>query len=976
MPPVTSLLAAIRKAFIDMARGMLEHGVSANASDAIDGHTPLTESILADNEPMVRLLLQHGANIEAVHEQHFSTADGNQLYFQEFTALQLAAFSGAVNIIRALIQSCANVNVGERRMRPFELAIGESKYLRKVGDSTYTFTNIQRSKKDYCDAFRLLLDAGAEGVVSNTTALWAARCGDLELARDVFSNLLASAAGQPNPEAQYREALVTACRDVGMDVIRTMINAVDRDVWVRASRSAFNELCVKRFRSSHPAGWPTSADLLESSKQVEAVLEMATLMLEGGAVVDAEAFFNICSCSAGSAIIRLTLQYRPDLDVNAGVETGLVGRYRGGAPRETLTPLDASCRVGDWDAAIELLSHGAVPTRRKLFDLFASCRDYSSLSASTDNNTFQKRKLDLLRLLVESHGADVNARNSADSTVLQLACEKWNDDMVAVLLANGAVARRSDVLTAIDNVSGGSFALLVASAAMKSDSTVESTELPAALASSLRQWSNRHQAALADCDDSGQAYSLVELVCRLALVSGRAADNAVVLIPACASVKPDLFLLMVEHGCRKIVEAMLRKGVSADALNTATVAVLNHALTDGPHTPFAGSERVLHLLVRHGAQITDPLQLLQFACVSGNNELIQAIVDRFHGAEHFWPNSAPDGSSEHNESFGALLLNESVRASCFDVALTLVEAGCPVSPDALFRACKHDKADLALAILRRGVDPNAEVATLAPVATTGTSFRREGTPLEMVCESYCSDADEGAIPALPSGPTSNATVSDGAAETTTAAQAGSSQSVSSTRSRSSQLDLALCLLERCAHVTERALFGAIRNRSGVVIKAMLDCRGSIDINAVRDTQESLLEAACSRHGVANCTALVLLLEYGCEVTLAAIAKACVRRLAFEIVRLLLQRGGRALLDTTIALSPCKLAKSRRSQVRDSDWLGKQWCEVSPGHCFRAVIRSNIASGDRQRHRQVLPASQSSGRRARLAAWCCPLHRCP
>lgn len=750
-PPVSSMIIAIKRGLIDLVTSMLNRGANVNAIDATTNYTPLIAAILADDERMVRLIVQNGANIEAISRRPYSTpCDWECVH--NCTALQLAASLGSVNIIRVLIQSGADINVATWR-RPHEVVMEAVTgfQVRRAGDTIFTYLNIRRSISDFCSDFRLLLDAGAVGVVSSRTASWAAYCGDLELTRVVVGKLLAAAAGpgQSHPEAQYCEALVAACTLGHIHAIRTLINAVNADVWVRASHVVFNAFCSCSFASSPPV----------------AVLEAAKFMLERGAVVDIRALIETCGNQrAGAAIIQLILQHRPDLDVNASVPADLFGRYWNVSPRAALTLLDAAFRAGNWDAATELLSRGAVPSQFTLFDLFhASRRHYETWPDSSIGIRLKQRMVEVLALLVDTHGADVHARTADGVTVLQLACESANSDIAARLLAGGAKAHRKDVFTAMSRLRGEAFAALVSSADMDADTVVDFSELWAYSARSFKESRKWYQAVSADGDR--HAFTLTELLCGLALDNEIAEDTAALLIPGAAQVTPDLFLLMVEAGCLKVVEAMLKKTVSADTLNSVTMTLLTRALTDGSQAPITGPKRVLHLLVKHGAQIADPKQLLHFACTSGNIDLVQVILERFDAAEQFWPIASPVGSPEQPQidDFGAVLVNSTVEALHFDVALVLVEAGCSVTHDALLYACKHREFELVRALLRHGASPNAEDATIA------TSNARVGTPLEIVCEASPTAEVEAASPASPRGLASHAAVGDDAAELSTVA---------------------------------------------------------------------------------------------------------------------------------------------------------------------------------------------------------------
>ncbi len=92
------LAAAINQGYISAAEYLLDHGGEVNPSSAT-GFVPIVVAASRGNEGMVRLLLRHGANIDAL--------DG-----QRFTAFARAAHQRFIAVCLTLISNKADVNLG------------------------------------------------------------------------------------------------------------------------------------------------------------------------------------------------------------------------------------------------------------------------------------------------------------------------------------------------------------------------------------------------------------------------------------------------------------------------------------------------------------------------------------------------------------------------------------------------------------------------------------------------------------------------------------------------------------------------------------------------------------------------------------------------------------------------------------------------------------------------------------------------
>ncbi len=126
----TALMVVARTGRVETARRLLERGAEVNATESWGGQSALMWAAAQKQPAMIRLLIEHGADVDArgrVHDwQRWMTSEPRlkQLYVGGFTPLLYAAREGCIECIHALHAGGADIELSDPRgMTPLLLAL-------------------------------------------------------------------------------------------------------------------------------------------------------------------------------------------------------------------------------------------------------------------------------------------------------------------------------------------------------------------------------------------------------------------------------------------------------------------------------------------------------------------------------------------------------------------------------------------------------------------------------------------------------------------------------------------------------------------------------------------------------------------------------------------------------------------------------------------------------------------------------------
>ena len=168
---------------------LLAAGADANAKESIRGRHPLYIAARKGHADCVRLLLQHGANPDALNEAESYAREGG-----DETALHTAAQKGHAECVRVLLEHGASPNARNRdEDTPLMLAVTEGKV----------------------DAVRALLEGGADVNASSVGYIPAALHAAIYFKQPECLRLLLEHGADVNAEFDYTDNAMTFAEEHG-----------------------------------------------------------------------------------------------------------------------------------------------------------------------------------------------------------------------------------------------------------------------------------------------------------------------------------------------------------------------------------------------------------------------------------------------------------------------------------------------------------------------------------------------------------------------------------------------------------------------------------------------------------------------------------------------------------------------------------------------------------------------------------------
>ncbi|XP_030375768.1 ankyrin repeat and KH domain-containing protein mask isoform X4 [Scaptodrosophila lebanonensis] len=386
----TPLMEAASAGHLDIVKLLLNHNADVNAHCAT-GNTPLMFACAGGHVDVVKVLLKHGANVEEQNE------NGH-------TPLMEAASAGHVEVAKVLLEHGAGINTHSNEFKESALTLA--------------------CYKGHLDMVRFLLQAGADQEHKtdemHTALMEASMDGHVEVAR-----LLLDSGAQVNMPTDSFESPLTLAACGGHVELATLL--------------------IERGANIEEVNDEGYTPLMEAAR--EGHEEMVALLLSKGANINAtteetqETALTLACCGGFSEVAAFLIKEGANLELGASTplmeasqegHTDLVRfllQNKANVHAETQTgdtALTHACENGHTDAAEVLLSYGAELEHESeggRTPLMKACR---------------AGHLCTVKFLIQK-GANVNKQTTSnDHTPLSLACAGGHQSVVELLLKNNA----------------------------------------------------------------------------------------------------------------------------------------------------------------------------------------------------------------------------------------------------------------------------------------------------------------------------------------------------------------------------------------------------------------------------------------------------------------------------------------------------------------------------------------------------------
>ncbi|CAG9773085.1 unnamed protein product [Ceutorhynchus assimilis] len=415
----TPLMEAASAGHLDIVRLLVHHGAEVNAQST-SGNTPLMYACAGGHTDVVKFLLENGANVEDHNE------NGH-------TPLMEAASAGHVGLAKILLMHGAGINTHSNEFKESALTLACYKghldmvrFLLEAGadqehktDEMHTAL-MEASMDGHVEVARLLLDSGAQVNMptdSFESPLTLAACGGHV---DLAMLLIERGANIEEVNDEGYTPLMEAAREGHEEMVHLLlgqganINAQTDETQETALTLAccggFTEVADILLKGGADIELGASTPLMEASQ--EGHLELVRFLLEYGANVNAITQTNdtalTYACENGHTdVADLLIQYGANIEHES----------EGGR-----TPLMKACRAGHLCTVKFLIDKGANVRKQ------TSNNDHTPLSLACAGG-----HLPVVQLLLENN-ADPNHKLKDNSTMLIEASKGGHTNVVQLLL--------------------------------------------------------------------------------------------------------------------------------------------------------------------------------------------------------------------------------------------------------------------------------------------------------------------------------------------------------------------------------------------------------------------------------------------------------------------------------------------------------------------------------------------------------------
>ncbi|KAF3384050.1 putative ankyrin repeat protein L25 [Talaromyces pinophilus] len=418
---MTALIWACESGYLEAVKVLLSKGADFNGGVQMYETALYTASQYGYPE-IVKILLENGANVDAGDEDYGTAlqiaavaghAEVVQVLLKEYgSALHAASLEGHVEIVEMLLKNGADINA---RNTSHESALHAA------------------SRGGYIEIVELLLKDRALDADQADTLYEASGAGSL----DVVQYLMKKGAGVNAQGGYYGNALQQASRAGSLSVV---LYLVEKGARINAqggyyrnslqAASAAGHFQIVEFLVTHGANAASAAGILEGPY----------IMLHEGPQVYADNTDHVKNMFAllvqrHTKIMEILLRYRADINTQGGcLGNALQAASLGGGIAIINILLEKGANIR---GLTSMLKGDIIGTCFKIF-----------LDNKSDDRLYNypyRSQYDIVQILLKKGadalfkaGADVNAQGSKYSTALYAATKKGYQEIVQMLLSNGA----------------------------------------------------------------------------------------------------------------------------------------------------------------------------------------------------------------------------------------------------------------------------------------------------------------------------------------------------------------------------------------------------------------------------------------------------------------------------------------------------------------------------------------------------------